>query len=204
MKRALIVLIAVALVGCGRGTSRLNRDQQQYDVVQEGSASGVTSTINAPGETTPPITGTNADTTTAFSLPMGGVPSNGQPGTIAGTLPTDTTGAMVYPPGMPPRPVAQHPRPVAQQPVQVQQPAMTSAQPEQPQQTERQPEPQPAQPSTQSPPAPETTTQAPPPPPETNTAPPPEKKKDEKKHDDQQEQEQPPDEQPAPPPPVVV
>lgn len=196
MKRALIVLIAVGLVGCGGGSSRLNRDQQQYDVVEEGSASGVTSTINAPGETTPPITGTNADTTTAFTLPMGGVPtSTGQPGTIAGTLPTDTTGGMVYPPGMP-RPVAQpRPRPVAQPPVQ-QQPPMTSAE----QQPQSEPQPQPAQPSTQPPPPPETTTQAPPPP-ETTTAPPPEKK-DEKKKDDQQEQESPPDEQPAPPPPT--
>ena len=46
----------------------MQRDQKQYDVVPEGSASGVTSTINGPGETPAPLTDTNADTTTNFTL----------------------------------------------------------------------------------------------------------------------------------------
>ena len=41
--------------GCSRSGSKVQRNQQQYQTVQEGSASGVTSTINAPGETTPPM-----------------------------------------------------------------------------------------------------------------------------------------------------
>jgi hypothetical protein len=55
-------LLLVALsVSCGGRDSA--RSQQQYETVEEGSAAGVTSTIHGPGETLPPITGTNADTT---------------------------------------------------------------------------------------------------------------------------------------------
>lgn len=67
MKRtfgAVVVLLAAA--ACARdGVDAKPRD---YEVVQEGSASGVTTTIQGPGEALPPITGTNADTTTAFTL----------------------------------------------------------------------------------------------------------------------------------------
>jgi hypothetical protein len=52
----------------------MQRTQQDYQTVQEGSASGVTSTINAPGETPPPLTNTNADTTTNFTLPTNPAP----------------------------------------------------------------------------------------------------------------------------------
>jgi hypothetical protein len=48
----------------------MKRGQHDYQVVQEGSASGgVTSTINTPGETLVPATETNIDTTTNFTLP---------------------------------------------------------------------------------------------------------------------------------------
>jgi len=72
MTRKIAPLLALALVvvGCGR-SGKMHRDQKQYEVVEEGSASGVTSTINAPGETKPPVTATdtNADTTTNFTVP---------------------------------------------------------------------------------------------------------------------------------------
>src|SRR3954463_11171648 len=70
MIRKIPILAALALLifGCGR-SGKMQRDQKQYEVVQEGSASGVTSTINAPGETKPPVTETNVDTTTAFTIP---------------------------------------------------------------------------------------------------------------------------------------
>jgi hypothetical protein len=70
MTRRIAPLATAALLvfGCSR-SGKMQRGQQQYDVVKEGSASGVTSTINGPGETTAPATDTNADTTTNFTLP---------------------------------------------------------------------------------------------------------------------------------------
>jgi hypothetical protein len=65
---ATIATVALVALGCGR-SGKMHRGQQQYDVVQEGSASGVTSTINGPGETTARATDTSADTTTNFTLP---------------------------------------------------------------------------------------------------------------------------------------
>ena len=123
MKKTLVYLAAIALVAACRGHGSgdsLQREQQQYDVVQEGqSSSAVTSTINAPGEPGAPrpgMTGTNADTTTAFSLPQvaGGGATPTQPGTIAGTLTIPSnTGPMVGYPSSPPRPRPRAtPRPV--------------------------------------------------------------------------------------------
>jgi len=65
---ALFAAAAVLVFGCSR-SGKMQRGQQQYDVVKEGSASGVTSTINGPGETAVPATDTSADTTTNFTLP---------------------------------------------------------------------------------------------------------------------------------------
>lgn len=109
--RVKLVLIAVVLAAaCHRGSSTMQREQKSYEVVSEGQAAGVSSTINAPGETTPPLTNTNADTTSNFTLapnvdPTGTMP----PGTIAGTLPA--TGPVTAMP-MPqiPRPAAPPPR----------------------------------------------------------------------------------------------
>jgi len=91
IKRLLLVGLVVWMAAC-RGNDKAVRKDQQYDVVQEGQASGVTSTINAPGETppftTPPITGTGADTTTAFNSTPGVMSTAGAPaGSLAGTLP---------------------------------------------------------------------------------------------------------------------
>jgi hypothetical protein len=112
MTRKIPTLAALALLvfGCSR-SGKMQRDQKQYDVVQEGSASGVTSTINAPGETKPPVTDTNADTTTAFTIP-----TNPNP------LGNDTVGTAVSGPTWisaprPPRPhVTTAPRPQELQP----------------------------------------------------------------------------------------
>jgi hypothetical protein len=95
-------LICLALVlGCGRAQTA-KRTDQNYQVVEEGQASGVTSTINAPGETTPPMTNTAADTTTNFTLPDNPAPLGAQPpNTVAGTLPPSTaTQPRVQPPPM--------------------------------------------------------------------------------------------------------
>src|ERR1051325_3798048 len=105
---------ALLLAGCHRKGS-MQREQQQYEVVQEGAASGVTSTINAPGETAPaPITNTNVDTTTAFAGFGNGAPSpapTAQPGSLGSTLPPPDYSRQVA--AAPPRPatVARAPRP---------------------------------------------------------------------------------------------
>jgi hypothetical protein len=88
-RQTAILLICTALAsGCGR-SQRAHRNDQNYQVVEEGQASGVTSTINAPGETPPPLTDTSIDTTTNFTLPDNPAPLGTQPAnTVAGTLPT--------------------------------------------------------------------------------------------------------------------
>jgi hypothetical protein len=107
MKTKLIfpIMVVVFAAGCGRdGVARA--DQKNYEVVQEGSASGVTSTLQGPGEVLPPITGTNADTTTAFTIDpnaVGGAPG-APPATVAGTMPTYTPPSSGSQPQMQPRP----------------------------------------------------------------------------------------------------
>ena len=94
-KIATIAAIAFVVFGCGR-SGQVQRNQQQYQTVQEGSASGVTSTINAPGETTPPLTNTNVDTTTNFTLPTNPNPLGNDTagGSMASAMPS-------YPAGTP-------------------------------------------------------------------------------------------------------
>lgn len=81
MKKPLIPALSVLLVSalaCRGGENDLRRDEQKYEVVQEGAGGAVTSTlggVDAVPPLTPSMTGTNADTTTV------------QPGTLAGTLP---------------------------------------------------------------------------------------------------------------------
>jgi hypothetical protein len=77
MKTKLIYPMVVVLfaAACGGGSdARGTAAQQQYETVQEGSAAGVTSTISGPGETLPPMTGTNVDSTNAFALNPGAAP----------------------------------------------------------------------------------------------------------------------------------
>src|SRR5689334_6691623 len=94
---ASFLFIAALASACGRSQSAQRKDQN-YQVVQEGQASGVTSTINAPGETTPPITNTGADTTTNLTLLDNPAPLGTQGGSnVAGTLPTTTAPAAAAP-----------------------------------------------------------------------------------------------------------
>src|SRR5438445_2361232 len=87
-KIAILAAIAFLIFGCGR-SRKMQRTQQDYQTVQEGSASGVTSTINAPGETTPPLTNTNVDTTTNFTLPTNPAPLGNDTagGSMASSMP---------------------------------------------------------------------------------------------------------------------
>ena len=167
MKNKLIVALIGALTvlalitACSRDGVRAN--EKDYEVVEEGTATGVTSTIAGPGETLPPITNTNADTTTAFAFDPNAVPpanTTQQPGTIAGTLPPVSA---TYPP---PRPIAQPRPPVTQtaKPEPIEPPPTTTTvepAPEQPKEDENEPEePPPTDTATTT-----TTTTAPPPPP---------------------------------------
>src|SRR4051794_17887611 len=94
-KTVSFLLFAALVLGCGRSQTA-HRNDQNYQVVQEGQASGVTSTINGPGETPAPMTNTSVDTTTNFTLPDNPAPLGTQPAnSVAGTLPA-------YPPGYPP------------------------------------------------------------------------------------------------------
>jgi hypothetical protein len=102
--RPVAIIVALALAACRR-QDRAQRSQPNYEVVQEGSASGVTSTINGPGETTPPTTDTNVDTTTNFTLPNNPNPLGNETdgSTVAGSPPSnpiDPAGT----PGMTPAP----------------------------------------------------------------------------------------------------
>ena len=97
--RATIVLMCVILASaCRQPGKSLQRQQQQYDVVQEGASGTVTSSL---GESTtitaPASTGAGVDTTTNFALgnlaPTGSRP----PGSVAGAL--AVTGSLT---GVPP------------------------------------------------------------------------------------------------------
>jgi hypothetical protein len=152
MKKTLIFpLIFVGFwgVACG-GDGARRGNQKSFETVQEGSASGVTSTIQGPGESLPPITGTNADTTTSFSIDPN-VASAAAPapmpgsGTLGGTLPSQPAPSP-YPQPYTPPPMtsASQPRTVYVPPAQprtrpAEQPP--AQQPPQPQQVEPQPQP---------------------------------------------------------------
>jgi len=152
MKNKLIypmVLVAGFGVACGGRNSdaRNAAAQQQYETVQEGSAAGVTSTIQGPGETLPPMTSTNADTTTAFALNPATVPAPQQ----AQAIPAYPTG------DVPPPMMSSSPAPTYSTPAPVRRPAASAPQQAEPQQSQAQPapaqpaptqtaEPQPAEP----------------------------------------------------------
>lgn len=89
-RTAILLICAVLAAGCHRSKTARSADQN-YQVVEEGQASGVTSTINAPGEAPPALTDTAFDTTTNFTLPDNPAPLGTlPPNTLAGTLPTYT------------------------------------------------------------------------------------------------------------------
>ena len=151
-------ILFAASFACG-GRDKLERDEKTYEVVQEGAGGNVTGTLQAPGEAVPPpmpaLTGTNADTTTAFTLPNTATStSTAPPGSIAGTFPQTPsypTRPMTPQPSAP-RPV---PQPEPQQPPVVEPPPPAPAPPStdttatQPAEDEpdEEPEPQPAPPT---------------------------------------------------------
>jgi hypothetical protein len=95
-KIATFAALVVLAAGCSK-SNKMERGQQNYQTVQEGSASGVTSTINGPGETAQ-LTETNVDTTTNFTIPTNPNPlGNSTAGTaFAGALPSTSA----YPTGL--------------------------------------------------------------------------------------------------------
>lgn len=195
------LVASVVLLGAAcRGDGGAKASQQQYESVQEGSAAGVTSTIHGPGEIVPPLTGTNADTTTAFTLNQNPVPTTAAPpGSVAGTFPPPQQSPTAVPSGTyTPQVTRATPvtrsRPVTSQPVSQQPPA------------EQQPPQQ--QPPTETvdplPPPTDTTAtqQQPPPPTQTTTTPPPaEKPKKEQKQQEEEDEGEETDTAPPPPPP---
>lgn len=110
-KTAIVLISAALAAGCGgRSQNAKHAANQNYQVVEEGQASGVTSTINGPGETPPPLTDTNLDTTTAFTLPDNPAPLGAAPaGNVAGTFPASPAYPPTYTPAPRPRVVAPPP-----------------------------------------------------------------------------------------------
>lgn len=145
----MVVLMGFGVACGGRDSVKSAAAQQQYETVQEGSAAGVTSTIHGPGETLPPITGTNQDTTTAFTLNPAAVPPGTAPQqpTQAGAVPPPmmSSASPIYTPSYTPEPrhAASSPTP---QPIRQPRPPQQSQQPQQAQQTQQPEQPQPAEP----------------------------------------------------------
>jgi hypothetical protein len=187
----LLIVVIVLAVSCRRDS--VERQRLEYEAVEEGVASGVSPALQGPGEVLPPLTGTNYDTTTAFTLDPAAagaapvpVPPSG--GTIAGTLPPPDAATPSYPASAPsasPPPATGTPQPST-----TREPARSAPSEPAPAPAERRPPP-PAQP----PPVPTPPTQEPapapeppreerpaepaPPPPEEEREPPPEPPPDE-------------------------
>jgi hypothetical protein len=143
----ILPLALLAAVACGKDNDKRTQ-QQEFETVEEGSAAGVTANLSGPGESLPPITSTNADTTSAFAIDPNVAPTATQPEVMAGTLPLPPMTSASKPIYVPP--VQTTPRPVTPEP---------------------KPEPEPVQPP---PTNTDTATTQPPPPTQTDTAPPPE------------------------------
>lgn len=101
----ILAVTGLFLLAACRGDRAPREQQPNYQTVEEGQASGVTSTIHGPGETVPPMTGTNADTTSAFTInpALASAPAT-PPGTLAGSLPNQPYGGSGIPGYVPPPP----------------------------------------------------------------------------------------------------
>jgi hypothetical protein len=180
-----LMFVVLGAAGCGGDDEARRAQKGAYEVVQEGAASGVTSTIQGPGETLPPVTATNVDTTTAFTIDPNAAASAPPPmgGTLAGTLPPAAQ-APAYPQS------AQSPMTSSAQPRTVYVPSQPPPQ-RPPMQTTRPEQPAEPAPSTDTAEETEPATNTPPPTataPPTTTAPPPEPKPAE----EEEEEEEPP------------
>lgn len=189
MNRFLVALapfLALVAVGCGRERD-LEHRVRNYEVIEEGSASGVATSLGGEQPGSPTLTATNVDTTTDLTL----IPGQDAPVT-AGTAPDSLAETLEIQPGAQPRgsmprgagarpqtqgatapsPVTEAPSP--RRPT----PARRTQEPPPPTPDEPPPPEQTPPPAEQTPPPASTapTTTSPPPeeePPPTNTAPPP-------------------------------
>lgn len=169
LQRLALTGLVIAALACGGGDDPNRKAPDYYETVQEGQATGVTSTIHGPGETIPPMTGTNADTTSAFTINPA-LATASPPGTLAGSLPTQPyggTGSPSYVP-RPSTPPAPQPQPVPEH-------GDTTSRTMTPPPTTTTEEPPPTTTTTSEPPPTESAPPPPPPPTQTDTAPPPEK-----------------------------
>lgn len=131
----------------------MSRQSEDYDVVEEGSAPGVTGTLVPPNDRTgtPPLTDTNLDTTTSFSIVVAPTGTSGtttgglEGGSLAESLPGRGTASRR--PGeavAPARQPSPAPEPSPREPVRQSEPVPTPAPPEpQPRVTTPAPEPEP-------------------------------------------------------------
>jgi hypothetical protein len=189
MKRMMILIaIGVALTGCGEREPTGTREAGTFEVIEEGAGGQVTSTLGDAG--VPPVTNTNVDTTTAFTILQPAPPIDTSATSVAGQIP-----------GVPP----------AQSPTYTPPPTSTSSQPRpgtidlrpsRPAPRPTAPSPAPTQPS----PVPPTDTAAPvepveTPAPPTETVEAPEEPVEPEPEEDESESEEPP---PPPPPPSGV
>lgn len=201
-KIATLAAIGLLVFGCSRSAT-VQRKQQDYQAVQEGSASGVTSTINAPGETPAPMTNTNVDTTTNLTLnpnPLGNDTAGGSMASGMPSAPSNPAGAPGMPPSSRPRTTARTTNaPVVTDTVGSTTPPMPT-QRTSPAPREQRPQTDTAQTDTTAPPPPSTDTMMTDTSTTTSTSPPTDTKKkkdDGKKKDDS-------DQPPPPPPPTAT
>lgn len=109
MKSKLIYPMALVLLAaaCGGRSGARDTAQQQYETVQEGSAAGLTTTIHGPGETLPPITDTNVDTTTAIAMNPNAIPPAPQQASLGVNPAEQNYGETAVPPdARPAEPIA--------------------------------------------------------------------------------------------------
>lgn len=180
----LVLMLGVALSACRGSDAREPRSPENFEVISEGSASGVTSTLG--GESINSMTSTAADTTTEFTILQEPALTDTTGTTLADQLPTTT--AVTPTGGVSPAPV-----PVARPTIEISRsaPPATSTQP--PRATAPQPVPRPDPPTTTTPPA---TQPAPEPPPSDTATPPSDEESEEAPADDEESEEE------APPPPT--
>jgi DNA polymerase-3 subunit gamma/tau len=137
-----IGLAAATLIGCRGNGGGLRRDQAQYETVQEGTASGNATALNPdPAQPALAMTGTNADTTSAFTLPNTippAAPAPGAPGTLAATMPAPDAprSTPLASPAPRPRVVERAPEPASPEPAPSAEDEKRQEQPTQPAESE--------------------------------------------------------------------